>query len=59
MTAHSRGACLTAEVAAGPPDDLQVIRLRSKKHEVMMAPMASSAGKQDFLMIVVQDPVVE
>jgi hypothetical protein len=44
-------------VAAGPPDELQIIRLRSKKHEIMLAPSAS--GKQEYLLIVVQDPVVE
>ena len=48
---------MPAEVAAGPPDELLVIRLRSKKHEIMLAP--GSPGKQDILMIVVQDPVVE
>ena len=49
-----------AEVAAGPPDELQVIRLRSKKHEIMIAPSASPPAKQGYyLLIVVQDPVVE
>jgi len=51
---------LRTEVAAGPPDELQVIRLRSKKHEIMIAPSASSPAKQGYyLLIVVQDPVVE
>ena len=49
--------CACVEVAAGPPDELQIIRLRSKKHEVMLAP--SPSGKQEYLVIVIQNPVVE
>ncbi len=57
---NSRCCGVRAEVAAGPPDELQVIRLRSKKHEIMIAPSASSPAKQGYyLLIVVQDPVVE
>lgn len=35
-----------------PTNDLTFIRIRSKKHEIMVAP------DKDFLLIVVQDPAV-
>lgn len=38
------------------PDDLQVIRIRSKKHEIMIAPHYT-AGKE-FQLVVVQSSSV-
>lgn len=35
-----------------PQNDLTFLRIRSKKHEIMIAP------DKDFLLVVVQDPTV-
>lgn len=46
-----------AEASLGLPDDLQLIRIRSKKHEIIIAPEFSS-GKE-YQLVVVQNPVAD
>ena len=40
-----------------PPPELLSVRLRSKKHEIIIAPEFNSG--HDFILVVVQDPSAE
>ena len=45
-------------VSAGPQDDdLRFVRIRSKKHEIMIAP--EFGPDREYYLVVVQDPSTE
>ena len=40
-----------------PADELKTVQLRSKKHEIIVAPEYSSG--HDYILVVVQSPVID
>ena len=40
-----------------PPDELHSVRVRSKKHEIIVAPEYSSG--HEYILVVIQCPVIE
>ena len=40
-----------------PPDELYSIRVRSKKHEIIVAPEYSSG--HEYILVVIQNPVID
>ena len=40
-----------------PSDELKTVQLRSKKHEIIVAPEYSSG--HDYILVVVQSPVID
>ena len=58
LTARARGAVKALSVKSKDPadvqDELMTIRVRSKKHEIIIAP-AYEKGRE-FTLIVIQDP---
>jgi len=40
-----------------PEDELSTIRIRSKKHEIIIAP--ECANGHEYILVVIQNPVIE
>jgi hypothetical protein len=40
-----------------PEDELSIIRIRSKKHEIIIAPECSNG--HEYILVVVQNPVID